>query len=112
MILDLTPAARLRLASLLGETPDSAVRVAVRGGGCSGFQYDFSIMPRSAREDGDMMWTSDDIEHDWAVVIDPISAPYLEGSVLDYQESLTESKFVFKNPNAKAQCGCGQSFAA
>lgn len=85
--------------------PGDALRVSVVGGGCSGYQYnlDFENEPRI-----------DDIKLDFEgveVLIDPISAGYLKGTVIDFLSGLNGTGFKFNNPNAKRTCGCGHSFA-
>lgn len=87
-----------------GEAGDS-LRVSVVGGGCSGYQYnlDFEKSPRE-----------DDICMDFggvSIIIDPISAGYLRGTVVDFVSGLNGSGFKFNNPNAKRTCGCGSSFS-
>jgi iron-sulfur cluster insertion protein len=82
-----------------------ALRVAVEGGGCSGFQYDIKL------EDGA---ASDDLvlEKDGALVlIDPVSLPFLADAEIDFAEELIGARFVVRNPNATSSCGCGTSFA-
>ena len=87
------------------QDPPQMLRVSIRGGGCAGFEYQFDV--ETQEESGDMRF-----EKNGAVVlIDPISAPYLEQARLDYEAELMGSRFVLKNPNAKSTCGCGQSFA-
>ncbi len=81
-------------------------RVSVKGGGCSGFQYEFAL-DESAPADGDTV-----IAHSGAeVVVDDVSLGILNGSVLDYTEDLAQAGFSIKNPNATARCGCGNSFS-
>lgn len=88
------------------KTPDTAVlRVAVRGGGCSGFQYD--LLVEDAPQDTDKVFESNGVR----VVVDPVSIRYLEGSEVDFDEGLSGG-FKVKNPNATGTCGCGQSFQA
>lgn len=85
--------------------PEARLRVSVSGGGCSGFQYNFTLDENS--EDGDVV-----IERDGAsVVVDGMSLMYVIGSELDFVEDLTGSYFRVKNPNASSSCGCGTSFA-
>jgi iron-sulfur cluster assembly protein len=88
-----------------GLDPESGLRVAVRGGGCSGFEYalDFDLEPRP-----------EDIELEFdglRVFIDPISARYLDGTQIDYVFGPMGSGFKFNNPNAVGSCGCGSSFS-
>ena len=85
--------------------PASGLRVAVRGGGCSGLEYalDFEL---EAREN-DHVLNYDGLD----VFVDPISARYLEGTVIDYVMGATGAGFKFSNPNASGSCGCGSSFS-
>jgi len=85
--------------------PSSGLRVAVRGGGCSGFEYalDFELEAR----DNDLVLQYDDL----AVYVDPISARYLAGTQIDYVLGTTGAGFKFNNPQATGTCGCGSSFA-
>jgi iron-sulfur cluster insertion protein len=81
------------------------MRVAVLGGGCSGFQYNFSF--EEQKSDDDLL-----IERDGAaVVVDSTSLELLKGSELDYVEEMVGSAFQVKNPNATSSCGCGNSFS-
>ena len=81
------------------------LRVAVDGGGCSGFSYRFDFA--DARTDDDIL-----VERDGAgVVIDSVSLPFLDGSEIDYVRELIGSAFKVHNPNATANCGCGTSFS-
>lgn len=86
------------------EKPESAIRVAVTGGGCSGLTYKVDMAEKP--EEKDKVFEQDGIK----VFIDPKSYLYLAGVELDYEESLTQSGFRFNNPNAKSGCGCGTSF--
>ena len=81
------------------------LRVAVSGGGCSGFQYGFSL--DSSTNADDHLLAKNSIE----VIIDEVSLDYLKGSELDYVQDLIGSYFAMNNPNASSTCGCGSSFA-
>jgi len=85
--------------------PASGLRVAVRGGGCSGFEYalDFELEARET----DIVMEFEDL----SVYVDPISARYLEGTEIDYILGATGAGFKFNNPKATGTCGCGSSFA-
>ena len=85
--------------------PEAGLRVAVRGGGCSGFEYalDFET---EARED-DFVLPYEGLD----VFVDPVSARYLEGTEIDYVLGTTGAGFKFNNPKATGTCGCGSSFA-
>jgi iron-sulfur cluster assembly accessory protein len=105
----LTESAASKIKQLLAEDPEEDVqvlRVAIQGGGCSGFQYALGF-DRGA-QDGD-----NEVEmHGVTVVIDPFSAPYLTGSEIDYVDALMGAGFAINNPNVQAACGCGSSFQA
>ena len=102
----LTESAAARITAMLTDEPDgSFFRVAVLGGGCSGFQYDFSI--DSTRQADDCIFTSHGVE----VVIDEMSLELVDTAELDYKQDLMGSYFAVNNPNATASCGCGTSFS-
>ena len=104
-IVSLTPAAAAKIAALMAEEADvSVLRVAIEGGGCSGFQYGLGF-DRGAQE-GDHEFECEGVK----VVVDPFSAPYLSGAIVDYLETIQESGFKIDNPNAVSSCGCGHSF--
>jgi iron-sulfur cluster assembly protein len=104
-LVSLTPAAAAKIRELMAEESDvSVLRVAIEGGGCSGFQYGLGF-DRGAQE-GDHELECEGV----AVVVDPFSAPYLKGATVDYLETIQESGFKIDNPNAVSSCGCGHSF--
>jgi len=104
-IVSLTPAAAAKISALMAEETDvSVLRVAIEGGGCSGFQYGLGF-DRGALE-GDVEFECEGVR----VVVDPFSAPYLRGATVDYLETIQESGFKIDNPNAVSSCGCGHSF--
>ncbi len=104
-IVSLTPAAAGKIRELMaGEEDVSVLRVAIEGGGCSGFQYGLGF-DRGAQE-GDHEFDCEGV----TVVVDPFSAPYLMGARVDYLETIQESGFKIENPNAVSSCGCGHSF--
>jgi iron-sulfur cluster assembly protein len=84
------------------------LRVSVQPGGCSGFKYGLLIEDEAAGDD----LTIDQAGGEWRVFIDPFSAQYVNGVVIDYVSSMQGSGFTFKNPNATGGCGCGSSFSA
>ena len=102
----LTASAARRVGKVLArEAPGSALRIAVDGGGCSGFKYSFSVVPDER---------SDDLvlERDGAVVlIDQTSVGFMRGAEIDYVDDLIGQSFKIANPNVTASCGCGTSFA-
>ena len=102
----LTGSAAARIAEILsGEAPGSVLRVAVLGGGCSGFQYDYRIEAAPAADD--LL-----IDQDGArVVIDPVSQDYMPGARIDYAQELIAAAFKIDNPIATSGCGCGVSFS-
>jgi len=95
-----------RLAEINGEaeTP-KALRVAVLGGGCSGFQYEFALEETPA--EGDLVIEAEGQR----VLVDPESLEFLEGSVVDFKDELIGARFEVENPNASSTCGCGTSFS-
>ena len=104
-LVSLTASAASKIRGLMAEEPDvSVLRVAIEGGGCSGFQYGLGF-DRGAQE-GDHEFECEGV----TVVVDPFSAPYLMGARVDYLETIQESGFKIDNPNAVASCGCGHSF--
>lgn len=108
MDLNLPPKVTDRAFARLGEIgagkDGKALRVAVEGGGCSGFQYDIAL---DAPDDGDLVLESAGEK----VVIDEVSLPFLTGATIDFTEELIGARFVIDNPNASSSCGCGTSFS-
>jgi iron-sulfur cluster assembly accessory protein len=103
----LTETAAEKVRRLAAEDPEATVlRVAVEGGGCSGFQYAIGFDTQAEPDDAVV-----DI-HGVRVVIDPISLPYLRGSTIDYVDGLMGAGFQFDNPNVASTCGCNSSFQA
>jgi iron-sulfur cluster assembly protein len=106
-VLRLTERAAEKIRGLQAEEPggDAAVlRVAIQGGGCSGFEYALGFDRGAQEGDHELEF------HGVKVVVDPFSAPYLQGSTVDFLETLQESGFKIENPNATSSCGCGSSF--
>ena len=88
-----------------GEPVGAGLRVAVEGGGCSGFQYEIALT--GAPNADDLV-----VERDGArLFVDPVSRPFLLGSEVDWVEELIGASFKVRNPNAKSSCGCGVSFS-
>ena len=106
-LVSLTPTAAEKIRELMAEDPDgesSVLRVAIQGGGCSGFQYGLGFDAGPVDDDETLE------QHGVTIVIDPYSAPYLKGATIDFLSGLEESGFKIDNPNAQASCGCGHSF--
>ena len=102
----LSDSAAARIARILAAEPDgTALRISVSGGGCSGFQYGFDL--DKERSEDDLVLERDGA----AVLIDSISLPYMEGSVIDFVDDMIGQSFQIRNPNATASCGCGTSFS-
>lgn len=96
--------ARLReIAETTGEA--RALRVAVEGGGCSGFQYDLRLEEAPAPDD--LILEKDGL----SVLVDAVSLPFLQNAVIDFSDELIGARFVINNPNASSSCGCGTSFS-
>ncbi|MEO1291762.1 MAG: iron-sulfur cluster insertion protein ErpA [Pseudomonadota bacterium] len=101
-----TPAAYARIAEIVAaEGAPKMLRVAVLGGGCSGFQYKFEL--EDTAEDEDLRLEQDGV----TVLVDPVSLPLLSGSVIDFKRELIGARFAIENPNASSTCGCGTSFS-
>ena len=106
-MITLTESAVEKLRDLLAEenNPDLKLRTFVQGGGCSGMQYGFTF---------DEITNEDDWEEDFEgvkILIDSMSATYLDGAQIDYKEDLMGASFSIDNPNATTTCGCGSSFS-
>jgi iron-sulfur cluster assembly protein len=110
MTVTLTEKAAFRIRSFLrggaAEGVEKGIRVAVVDGGCSGFEYALDLTNNP--EVSDLVFEQDKVR----IYIDAKSAPLLNGVVIDFVESLTQSGFTFTNPNATDTCGCGKSFQA
>jgi iron-sulfur cluster assembly protein len=105
-MITLTDKAAEKVKELLngqGDTAEAGLRVAVRGGGCSGFQYALAF---DEQREGDQVFE----QHDIKLLIDSQSLQFVDGSEVDYVESLQGAGFAVNNPNVVAACGCGQSF--
>jgi len=104
--LTLSPAAAKRIQAIgAAEGRNVMLRVAVEGGGCSGFQYQFDLVDEAQPDD--LV-----IERDGAsALVDEMSLVLLKGSVIDYVDELAGAEFRVRNPNAKSSCGCGVSFS-
>jgi iron-sulfur cluster assembly accessory protein len=107
-LIKVTENAARRLSSLLEKQgrPQGALRLAVIGGGCSGLQYKMDLVEGPAPRD--IMVHSSNVR----IVVDPKSALFVSGSVLDFSDDLQKGGFKVTNPNAVAHCSCGESFAA
>ncbi|GAA6187301.1 iron-sulfur cluster assembly accessory protein [Litorivita sp. NS0012-18] len=93
-----------RLAEIGAADQGQALRVAVEGGGCSGFQYEIKLDAPAG----------DDLILEGAgqkVLVDPVSLPFLAGATIDFSEELIGARFIIENPNASSSCGCGTSFS-
>lgn len=102
----LSPSAAKRLAKLgVAEGHPVMLRVAVEGGGCSGFQYKMDLV-ESAEADDLRIETDGQ-----SLLVDPVSVPFLKGSEIAYVDELAGAQFVVRNPNAATSCGCGVSFS-
>lgn len=107
-LLTLTESAIAKVRALIEEdaNPELKLRVFVTGGGCSGFQYGFTL-DELAADDDTVVEAADGV----VVVVDPLSYQYLAGVTVDYSEGLEGSRFTVENPNASTTCGCGSSFS-
>lgn len=105
-MISLTPRAAKQIRSMQAElaAPEKKLRVLVESGGCSGFQYGMSF---DAPKPEDQQLESEGV----AILIDPTSLAYLDGSSIDFDDGLHGKGFEIKNPNAQSTCGCGKSFS-
>jgi iron-sulfur cluster assembly protein len=104
--IEISDKAAVRIRTLAAEksTPNGGLRLGVKGGGCSGLSYFIDWAAEPSRFD-------QVIEKDGArVFVDPKSAVFLQGTTIDWQQTLMQTGFVFRNPNVKSACGCGESF--
>lgn len=103
----LEPSAIAKLQDILAEenNPKLKLRVFVQGGGCSGFQYGFTLDEEQAEDDMNLEFESVN------VLVDSMSWTYLQGSTIKYTDSPMGSSFSINNPNATTTCGCGSSFS-
>ncbi|MFY0309253.1 HesB/IscA family protein [Leisingera sp. D0M16] len=99
-----TDRAFARLAEIGAADQGQALRVAVEGGGCSGFQYEIAL---DEAKDDDLVLEGQGEK----VVVDAVSLPFLENAVIDFTEELIGARFTIENPNATSNCGCGTSFS-
>ena len=104
-MIKLTEAAGTEAKKYLEDTKEKYLRIAVEGGGCSGFQYNLTV-ENDYDEEKDTLYH----QHGVDVIVDKKSALYLEGTVLDYYNDISKRGFTFNNPNATKSCGCGSSF--
>ena len=104
-ILSITPSASEKVRELLKQEndPGLGLRIFVAGGGCSGLQYGMTL---DEAQDGDTIISQDD----YSVLVDEMSLGYINGSEVDYVDSLMGAGFTVNNPNAVSSCGCGDSF--
>lgn len=105
MTLDQTAVDKLKEILAEENKPDTKLRVFVQGGGCSGFQYGFTLDDHKTEEDFDFTYDS------VTVLVDSMSWQYLQGAKIRYDESEMGSSFVIDNPQAVSTCGCGSSFS-
>ena len=99
-----TERAFARLAEIGAAQDGKALRIAVDGGGCSGFQYEIDL---DTKNDDDLVLEG----QGESVIVDSISLPFLYNATIDFSEELIGSRFVINNPNATSSCGCGTSFS-
>lgn len=107
-MITLTPSALSAVEKFIKGSADpvAGLRIAISGGGCSGFQYGMSLETEKNEDDTALEYGA------VTLLVDPLSAPLLEGVTVDFVDSLSGSGFKFSNPNAKSNCACGSSFSA
>ena len=106
-MITITESALAKIADILAEenNPNIKLRTFVQGGGCSGFNYGFTL--DEEQNEDDFVIEKPGV----VVVVDALSMNYLQGATIDYKEELMGSQFVINNPNATTTCGCGSSFS-
>tara|TARA_R110000851_G_scaffold28057_2_gene78507 strand:- start:882 stop:1277 length:396 start_codon:yes stop_codon:yes gene_type:complete len=107
MTIKLTEAAAAEAKSYIEDSKEKYLRVAVMGGGCSGFQYNLTVVDEYDKQRDTLSH-----QHGVDVIVDKKSNLYLDGTILDYYNDITRQGFSFDNPNAVKSCGCGSSFQA
>ena len=107
-MLTITENAANKIKEVIEEESNESLRlrIFVQGGGCSGFQYGFTLDEEQNEDDFSIE------AHGVAVLVDSMSIQYLQGSEIDFVDDITGSQFTIKNPNAETTCGCGSSFSA
>jgi iron-sulfur cluster assembly protein len=107
MTVNLTEKAAFRIRTFLRSVEGTrpGIRVGVKDGGCSGYEYVMDIISEPNKDD--LVFEQDRVP----IYVDPVSAPLIDGVIVDFAESLTQSGFIFENPNATDGCGCGKSFS-
>ena len=112
MAIELTEVAAKEIKDIISQQELPAdktyLRVAVKGGGCSGFSYMLDLVDDTERTDNDEEQESQGVK----ILIDNRSLLYLDGTQIDFKDEVMQRGFVFKNPNATSSCGCGSSFSA
>ena len=106
-MINVTDSAIEKIADILAEenNPNAKLRTFVQGGGCSGFQYGFTLDEEQAEDD--FVIEKGSVK----ILIDSMSMQYMAGATIDYKDELMGSSFVINNPNAQTTCGCGSSFS-
>lgn len=106
-MLTVTNEAREQIIRMLDQMKSKHLRIEVKSGGCSGFQYAFDAVETPEKDD-----ILINIDTGYFIIMDQTTVQYMDGSEIDFVEDLTGSSMVIKNPNATRQCGCGKSFCA
>jgi iron-sulfur cluster assembly protein len=107
MAINITDKAKVQLIELLTKNNKPCVLLQAKGGGCAGFKYDWSFIEEDKVDENDSFI---DIGYGKFFIIDSHSVPLIDGMTVDWKEEIFGSNFELSNPNAKASCGCGESF--
>jgi len=112
--MEVTPSAVKKVKEIIAEYEEDklGLRISVKGGGCSGFQYGFSFDEKINDDDFVVTKNTGSADEKVSLLVDAMSYQYLSGAEIDYQKGLEGEQFVIRNPNAKTTCGCGSSFSA
>jgi iron-sulfur cluster assembly accessory protein len=106
LMLEITEKAAAEAKSYIEDNKEKYLRIGVKGGGCSGFEYNLTVSHEYDEQKDTLSH-----QHGVDVIVDKKSALYLDGTVLDYYADISKRGFVFNNPNATKSCGCGSSFS-
>ena len=106
LMLEITEKAAAEAKSYIEDNKEKYLRIGVKGGGCSGFEYSLTVSHEYDEQKDTLSH-----QHGVDVIVDKKSALYLDGTVLDYYTDISKRGFVFDNPNATKSCGCGSSFS-
>lgn len=108
--MNISPLASQQLVKIFAQKPGmKGLRIYIQGGGCSGFEYNFELVPSSHEEDRQFVFSHEGVS--FFLCVDELSQSLLEQATLDYKVDLTGARFIIDNPNVSSHCSCGSSFS-